>query len=143
LKPPLSVSYLAACEWLLAGAACFLGSMYLVYGFYGILRADFVRVLISTAWAAALALVAAACFYIAPALREGRRWAWRASWLIGVITAAPGGFFIWVSRHPWSGYKGEEGRGSLIGMALVLPAVLGWISLVLPRTREFFAAHDA
>jgi hypothetical protein len=143
LKTPLSVRYVAACEWCLAGVSGFLGLMYLVYGFYGILRSDLIRVLISTAWAIAFTAVGAGCFYTASALWQGRRWAWRVSWLIGLIAAAPGGFFIWVTHRPWPGYRGEEGWGSWIGVALVLPAVLGFISLVLPRTRGFFAGHDA
>ncbi len=141
LKAPFSVRYLAACEWFLSGIAGFLGLMYLVYGFYGLLHADFVRVLIATAWAVGMATVAVGCFYTASGLLRGRRWAWRASWLIGMAGAVPGGFFLGVFHRPWPGYGGEEAWGFLIDAALALPALAGFVSLVLPGTRRFFAGH--
>jgi hypothetical protein len=143
MKAPLGIRYVCAFETVLGVVAAFVGLMYVVYGFYGLLRFVWARVLLSTWIAGLMFAIAVACLYTASGLSKGLKWAWRMSWVIGLLAAFPGAHMYYLSSSHWSGARMEESRGSVIAVLLLLPIVLSCVVLLLSSTRRFISGEVA
>jgi hypothetical protein len=140
MKTPIGVGVVCAFEVLFGIETGLMGLMYFVFGFYGGLHEAWWRLLGSLGIASLLLIVSAGCFYTCSAVsRGGERWAWKASLGIGLLAALPGAFFIYGATKPWPNASGEEGWGFVIGLIVLVPVLCGWIALLLPSTRRFFA----
>ena len=133
MKPPLSVHLIVALEWLLCTAVGFYSLMFFVFGFYGLIHLNVSRMFSSLGVAIVMGAIAAGSFVAGRGLREGRRWAWIASWCIGIFVMLCG----WYSFHEGLyGNSPDASFGLIVGPALVLCALLGIVLLVLPGTRQ-------
>ncbi|WP_263365909.1 hypothetical protein [Edaphobacter bradus] len=141
MRPPFSVGFVVASERALGCLFSFYSLMLLVYGFYGLLHSALTRVLGSFGLAVLLAASAAGCFYTSAAFLKRQRWAWSASWAVGLFVAAVGSFFLWQSSHRWPGGHGEVSL--LVGLVSLLLALIGLLLLILPQTRRYVHSAQA
>jgi hypothetical protein len=139
MKTPVGVRYVGACEIVLGVFTAFVGLMYVVYGFYGLIHLVWARVLLSVWIAGLMFAISVACFYTASGLSRGLKWAWRASWVIGLLAAFPGAHMYYLSGRPSPGAHGEGGRADVFAALWLLPIVLGGVALLLSSTRRFIS----
>ena len=138
MKAPFTVNLVVALEWILGCLLGFYSLMFLVFGFYGLLHFDLRRILTSLGVAILMGALAAAVFITGRSFRHGRKWAWRASWAIGILVA----WFGWVglSDALWPPQKpGPDNEfGIIAGPFIMLCALVGSFLLALPQTRRCF-----
>lgn len=133
MNTPFSVHMIVALEWLLGGLTGFYCLMFLVFGLYGLFHLDFMRSLSSVGVAMVMGAIAIAAFLVGAGLRRGRRWAWIASWCLGIIVMLFGWFSFHEGRY---GAGPDSGLGLIVGPFLVICALLEIVLLVLPQTRR-------
>jgi len=105
MKAPFTVNLVVALEWILGCLLGFYSLMFLVFGFYGLLHFDLRRILTSLGVAILMGALAAAVFITGRSFRHGRKWAWRASWAIGILVA----WFGWVGFLTRFGHRRNPG----------------------------------
>lgn len=121
----LAVGFVALAEFLFGG----------VFVLYAILACFPVR---QAQWATALlcVIIAAVLIVLGARFIRGDRWAYRFSWLIGVLTLWLGGAGVWEAMRPESPFYRQEGLALTTGVFLVLMSILGLTALAMPETRR-------
>jgi hypothetical protein len=133
MNTPFSVHMIVALEWLLSALIGFYSLMFFVFGFYGLIHLNFLRMFTSIGVAVLMGAVAAGSLIVGRGLREGRRWAWIASWCYGIFVMLCG----WYSFHEGlHGNSPDAYFGLIVGPFLVVCALIGIVLLVLPQTRR-------
>jgi ATP/ADP translocase len=112
--------------------------MFLVFGFYGILPFNLSRILTSLGVARLMTAIGGGIFLIGRALRDGNKWAWNVSWGIGALVMFFGGWTIYESLYA-KVRSADDYFGIIVGPFLMLCALIGFVLLVLPQTRRYFA----
>ena len=136
MKTPFSVHIVVALEWILGCLLGFCCLMFLVYGFYGIIHLDLMRILTSFGIAILVGATAWASFVIGSGLRDGRGWAWKASLCIGIFVIFLGAWTIYDLFHV-TVHGPDDGYALTFWLFLMTCALLGMVLLLLPPVREY------
>jgi hypothetical protein len=121
----------------------FYSLMFLVFGFYGLLHFNLPRILTSLGVTILMGALAAAVFVTGRSFQHGRKWAWRASWAIGISVASLGWVALSDALRPPQRPSADNYFGVIYGPLIMLFALFGFILLVLPQTRRYFTESPA
>ena len=136
MNTPFSVHIVVTLEWIFGSLVGFCCLMFLVYGFYGIIHLNLMRILTSFGIAILVGAIAWASFATGSGLRHGRGWAWRASWGIGIFVMF---FGAWTSYDLFRAkvHGPDDGYALIFWLFLMICALMGMVLLALPQTRQY------
>jgi hypothetical protein len=136
MNTPFSVHLVVALEWIFGSLVGFCCLMFLVDGFYGIIHFNLTRILTSFGIAILVGAIAWASFATGSGLRDGRGWAWRASWGIGIFAMFFGAWTIYDLFHA-KVHGPDDGYALIFWLFLMICVLFGMVLLLLPPTREY------